>query len=144
MTEKDTYILDKLGVKVGLKVAHTKTITEEDLILFSRVTEDLHPVHVDAEYAQKTIFGGRVIHGAFTQALLQAAQSNLPGVVILLAQSTKFLKPVKIGDTITAIAEVTEARRDKGTITLKHTCVNQNREAVAEGEALVRLYEAPS
>jgi len=99
---------------------------------------------VDEEYAKKTLFGGRVVHGALAQALLQSAQANLPGVVVLLSQLTKFLKPVKIGDTITAIAEVTEARRDKGIIILKHTCMNQNGETVVDGEATVRLYEEPS
>ena len=142
--EKDISILDKLGVDIGLKVTHTKTITEEDLMLFAKVSEDFHPVHVDEEYAKKTFFGGRVVHGALAQALLQSAQANLPGVVILLSQLTKFLKPVKIGDTITAIAEVIETRRDKGIITLKHTCMNQNGETVVDGEATVRLYEEPS
>jgi len=142
--DKDISILEKLGVDIGFKVTHTKTITEEDLMLFAKVTEDLHPVHVDEEYAKKTFFGGRVVHGAFAQALLQSAQANLPGVVILLSQLTEFLKPVKIGDTITAIAEVIETRRDKGIIILKHTCMNQNGEAVTAGEAVVRLYEEPS
>lgn len=141
MAEGGTSILDKLGIDIGLRVTHTKTITESDLMLFAQVTENMHPIHVSEEYAKKTRFGGRLIHGSFMQALLQTAQGNIPGIPALLSQSTRFLKPVKVNDTITAIAEVTETRRDKGIITLKHTCVNQRGEIVAEGEAMLKYFE---
>jgi len=68
----------------------------------------------------------------------------LPGLVILLSHSSRFLKPVRIGDTITVLAEVTNARKAKGIVTLKNACTNQNGEAVVEGETTVKLYEAPA
>jgi 3-hydroxybutyryl-CoA dehydratase len=144
MTEKETSILDKLGVSIGLKVTHEKTIAAADIDSFAKVSGDYNPVHMQEEFAKKTFFGGRIAHGALSQALLSAAMAKLPGLVIFLSQSLKFLKPVKIGDTITAIAEVTDMRKDKGIITLKNTCVNQEREAVVEGEAAVRLFEPPA
>ncbi|MBA7494150.1 hypothetical protein ES702_04723 [subsurface metagenome] len=144
MAEKEASILDKLGVDVGFKTTHTKTITEADINLFAEVSGDFNPVHVREEYARKTFFEGRIAHGALAQALLSAAMAKLPGLVIFLSQSVRFLKPMRIGDTITAVAEVTETRRDKGIVTLRNTCVNQNGETVVEGEAAVRLYEEPS
>ena len=142
--DKDISILDKLGVDVGFKVTHTKTITEEDLMLFARVTEDLHPVHVDEEYAKKTLFGGRIVHGILVVGLISAAVAKLPGTTILLSQSARFLEPVRIGDTITAVAEVTETRKDKGIVTLKDTCINQNGVVVVQGETILRFHDEPA
>jgi 3-hydroxybutyryl-CoA dehydratase len=143
MTEKDTSLLERLGIEVGLKTTHMKTITEADIVLFAGVSGDFNPAHVCEEYAKKTLFGGRIAHGALAQALLSAAMAKLPGLVIFLSQSVRFLKPIRIGDTITAVAEVVETRKDKGIVTLKNTCLNQNGEMVVEGEAAVRIYEEP-
>lgn len=144
MTEKDMPILDKLGVDIGYKTTHVKTVTEKDIELFAEVSGDFNPVHMREEFARKTFFGGRIAHGVFALGLVSAAGAKLPGLVILLSMSSKFLKPVKIGDTITAVAEVIAARKDKGIVTLKNTCTNQNGEVVVEGETMIRLFEAPS
>ena len=144
MTEKDIPILDKLGVDIGYKTAHVKTITEADIALFAEVSGDFNPLHVSEEYASKTFFGGRIAHGALTQALLSAAMAKLPGLVVFLSQSIKFLKPLRIGDTITATAEVIDARKERGIVTLKNACINQEGETVTEGESTCRLYEPPS
>ncbi len=145
MTEQQQpTILDKLGVDVGYKATHVKTITEADIVLFAGVSGDFNPVHVNEEYAKKTFFGGRIAHGVIAIALLSAAMSKLPGLVILLSHTSRFIKPVKIGDTITAIAEATAVRKDKGIVTLKNSCVNQNGEVVVEGETMVRLFEPPA
>ena len=96
------------------------------------------------EYAEKTFFKGRIAHGVIALGLISAAMTKLPGVVIFLDDSNRFLAPVKIGDTITATGEVTKVRKDKGIVTLKTTCTNQNGETVVEGEWTVRLYPEPS
>ncbi len=144
MAEEDTTLLEKLGVDVGYKTSHVKTISESDIARFAEVSGDFNPVHMSEEHARKTFFGGRIAHGIIAVALLSAAVAKLPGLVILLSQSSRFLKPVKIGDTITALAEVTNTRKDKGIVTLKSICTNQNGETVVEGETTVRLYEAPA
>ena len=143
MTEKDISILDKLGVDIGYKTTHMKTITEADIVLFAGVSGDFNPVHMSEEYARKTFFGGRIAHGTIAMALFSAVGAKLPGLVILLSHSSRFLKPIRIGDTITAVAEVVDTRKDKGIVTLKNTCTNQNGEVTVEGETVVRLYEAP-
>jgi len=144
MVDKDTSILDKLGVDIGYRTIHEKAIIESDIAKFAEVSGDYNPVHMDEEYAKKTFFAGRIAHGVISIGLLSAAMAKLPGLVIFLSQTVRFLKPVRIGDTITAIAEVIDTRRDKGIVTLKNTCINQNNETIAEGEATVRLYEAPA
>ena len=144
MAENDIPILDKLGVDIGYKTTHMKTITEADINLFAEVSGDFNPVHMNEEFAKKTFFGGRIAHGVIPIALLSAVGAKLPGLVILLSMSSRFLKPVRIGDSITAVGEVTAVRKDKGIVTLKNTCTNQNGEVVVEGETLVRLFEAPS
>jgi len=137
-------ILDKLGVDVGFKTTHMKTVTEADIVIFAGMSGDFNPVHMCEEYAKKTPFGSRIAHGVIAMGLLSASMAKLPGLSILLSLSARFLKPVRIGDTITAIAEVTGTRQDRGIITLKNTCVNQKGETVVEGEATCMLSEAPS
>ena len=144
MTEKDIPILDKLGVAIGDKTTHVKTIAEADIVQYAEVSGDYNPVHMNEEYAKKTLFGGRIAHGVIAISLLSAAMAKLPGLSILLSHSSRFLKPVRIGDTITAIAEVVDTRKDKGIVTLKSTCTNQDGEVTVDGETDVRLFEAPS
>jgi 3-hydroxybutyryl-CoA dehydratase len=144
MAEKDATVLDKLGVNIGTKVSHQKTVTEADIVMFAGVSGDFNLVHTSEEYAKKTLFGGRIAHGVISLGFVSAAMTKLPGVVIFLSASDRFLAPVRIGDTITATGEVINARKDKGIVTLKTTCTNQKGEVVVEGEWTVRLYEVPS
>jgi Acyl dehydratase len=137
-------ILDKLGVDVGTKVSHMKTVTETDIGMFAGVSGDFNPVHMCEEYAKKTFFGGRIAHGVIAIGLISAAMTKLPGLVIFLSDSNKFLAPVRIGDSITATAEVIKAKKDKGIITLKTACANQKGETIVEGEWMLRLYEPPA
>jgi len=144
MTENEVTILDKLGVDVGTRVTHVKTITEADIVMFAGVSGDFNPVHVNDDYAKKTPFGGRIAHGVIALGLISAAMTKLPGLVIFLGASDKFLAPVRIGDTITATGEVVRARKDKGIVTLNASCTNQKGETIVEGEWVIRLYEEPS
>ena len=143
MAEGEISVLDKLGVDTGYKTSVAKTITETDIVMFAGISGDLNPIHINENYARKTFFGSRIAHGVLSMALLSAAGTELPGLVILLSMSGKFLKPVRIGDTITATTEVVAVRKDKAIVTLKTTCTNQNGEAVVEGETVVKLSEEP-
>lgn len=143
MAEKES-VLDKYGVDVGFKLTYERVITAEDIDLFAKVSGDFNPVHMDDDYAKKTFFKGRIAHGALSQAFLSATMAKLPGLVIFISQTLKFVNPVRIGDTITAIAEVTDTRKDKGIVTMTNTCVNQKGENIVEGEAMVRIFEKPA
>lgn len=133
--------LDKLTT--GFKTSQARTITQADIGLFASISGDFSPVHMSQEYAEKTIFGGRIAHGVISLGLLSAAMAKLPGLVIFISQSVKFLRPVRIGDTITATAEIIEIEKDRVIVRLKNTCTNQDGEVVIDGEARCRLYPPP-
>ncbi len=144
MTDKEVTILDKLGVDVGYKLEHTRTITENDIRLFAEVSGDYNPVHLDEAFASKTFFKGRIAHGMLAMVLIAAAMVKLPGLIVLLSHSSRFLKPVRIGDTISVVCVATDVRKDKGIVTCKNTCTNQHGEVVVEAETTVRLFEPPA
>ncbi|MEE8204978.1 MAG: MaoC family dehydratase [Dehalococcoidales bacterium] len=139
--DKAAFIPDDL--RVGFKASHTRTISQADIGLFASLSGDFSPIHMRQDYAEKTFYGSRIAHGVISLGLLSAAMAKLPGLVIFLSQSVKFLKPVRIGDTITATVEVIEIHREKGIVTLKNTCTNQNGETVVTGQAECRLYQPP-
>lgn len=124
--------------QVGDKASTAKTITETDVYLFAGVTGDLNPAHVNEEWAKATPFEGRIAHGMLSAGLISAVLGmKLPGPgTIYLSQSLKFTAPVRIGDTITAEAEVVEIIKEKR-LRLRTTCTNQDGTLVLEGEAVV-------
>lgn len=144
MESNKSSILKSLGIDVGMKTKHMKTITDADVVLFAGVSGDFAPVHVCEEYAKKTLFGGRIAHGMLALALISAAVAKLPGLVVYLSQTVKFLKPIRVGDSITAMIEVMEKDDSKGILQIKTSCINQNNETVVEGEARVKIYQQPS
>jgi 3-hydroxybutyryl-CoA dehydratase len=116
----------------------TKIITEEDVFLFAGITGDRNPVHISKEFAAKTRFGERIAHGMLTAGLLSAVIGmKLPGPGCLyVSQTLNFLAPVKIGDEITARAEIVEVISEKR-LKLRTQCINQRKEVVLEGEAMI-------
>ncbi len=121
----------------GQKATWTKTIGEADVYAFAGMTGDFNPLHVDKEFAARSRFGERIAHGLLTAGLISAVLGmRLPGPGgIYLSQTLKFVKPVRVGDTITATAEVLAYRPEKRILTLWTTCTNQAGETVLEGEA---------
>jgi len=95
---------------VGMQVAIRNTVSEQDVIDFARVSGDNNPLHMDEEYAKQTQFGGRIAHGALTASYISAVLGNdLPGPgAVFMDLNLKFVRPVRIGDTVVSTAEVTE------------------------------------
>lgn len=126
-------------LKVGDSAQFSKTVTETDVNDFARVTGDFNPLHIDQAYAEKTIFKGRIAHGALAIGLLSNVFGNmLPGPgTIHLSHEARFLAPVRIGDTITARIEVIELIPEKNRAKFKKTCTNQNGQEVVTGTAWV-------
>ena len=123
---------------IGQTASIGKTITEADILLFAAVSLDTNPVHLNAEAAAASIFKERVAHGMLSAGLISAVLgTQLPGAgTIYLAQTLQFRRPVKIGDTVTATAEVTALDAEKKRATLKTTCTVAGK-VVIEGEATV-------
>lgn len=124
---------------VGDRASFTKTLGEYDVYAFAGITGDLNPVHIDRVAAEASPFGARVAHGMLTASLLSTVLgSRLPGEgTIYLSQSLKFLKPVYIGDTVTATVEVAELLVEKNRVRLATRCTNEKGDVVAEGESWV-------
>lgn len=131
-------------MSVGQTAAFTKTVTETDVVLYAGITGDMNPAHLDDTWATASRFGGRIAHGMLTAGFISAVMGmHLPGPgTIYLQQTLRFARPVKIGDTITARAEVLELVPEKRRARMKTTVENQRGEIVLEGEALVMLDEA--
>jgi 3-hydroxybutyryl-CoA dehydratase len=126
-------------LSIGDSDRFSKTVTDADIYLFAGVTGDLNPAHIDEAYAQGTFFKTRIAHGMLSAGFISAViGTRLPGPgTVYLQQSLNFLAPVRIGDTVTASAEVIEKIDAKRRIRLKTTCVNQDGVEVLSGEALV-------
>jgi 3-hydroxybutyryl-CoA dehydratase len=100
--------LDEL--KPGMTASSSHTVTERDVQLFGEATGDMNPVHFDEEFARKTVFRGRVAHGALSIGYISALLgTQLPGEgSIFLSASIIFKLPVRIGDTVVTTAKVRE------------------------------------
>jgi len=124
-------------LKIGDSAQISKTITEEVINDFAKVTGDFNPLHLDQGYAEKTIFKGRIAHGLLSVGLLSSILGNiLPGYgTIYLSHDIKFLAPVRIGDTITAKVEVLELIHEKNRAEFRTTCTNQDGKIVVDGIA---------
>ncbi|RMF36009.1 MAG: MaoC family dehydratase [Chloroflexi bacterium] len=125
--------------QVGERASLTRTITEDDVIAFARLTGDTNPLHLDEAYARTTRFGRRIAHGLLTAGLISALLgTELPGPgAIYLEQRLRFTRPVYLGDTVTATVEVLSFREEKGVLTLRTDCFNQEGEPVLTGEAVL-------
>ncbi|MEM1751059.1 MAG: MaoC/PaaZ C-terminal domain-containing protein [Archaeoglobaceae archaeon] len=114
-----------------------KTITEADIVNFAGVSGDWNRIHLDEEFAKKTIFGKRIAHGLLTLAItsglitrLRLTEDSL--IAFYGIDKLRFTKPVFIGDTIRAVVEV-EGKEDKGdygVVAFKISTLNQNEEVV--------------
>jgi 3-hydroxybutyryl-CoA dehydratase len=124
-------------MKIGDSAQISKTITEEIVNEFARVTGDINPVHTDQTYAEKTRFKGRIAHGVYSLGLFSTLLGNiLPGYgTIYLSQEVKFLAPVRVGDTITARVELVELLPEKNRVKFRTTCMNQDGTLVVDGFA---------
>jgi 3-hydroxybutyryl-CoA dehydratase len=126
-----------MQLKLGDRASLRKTITENDVIEFARITLDTNPLHLDEEFAKQTRFGGCIVHGMFGASLISAVIGTELGGPIYLGQTLKFLKPIRVGETITAYAEVISVQEDKNIVTLSTSVTNEEGLEVIKGEASV-------
>ncbi len=126
-----------------MKAEFSKTVTEADVVMFAGVTGDFNPAHVDAVAAERGPFAGRIAHGMLSASFISTVLAmRLPGPgTIYLSQGLRFLRPVRIGDTVTARVEVAETMAAKRRVRLATWVENQDGEKVVEGEALVMVPE---
>jgi len=135
---REGYFLEDL--RTGQAAEFAKTITEADIVSFAGITGDTNPVHIDAVYAEATIFKGRIAHGMLSAGLISAVFGTiLPGPgAIYISQSLRFKAPVRIGDKVTARCTLTEIEAPKKRA--KFTCeCRVGDKIVIEGEAVLMV-----
>jgi 3-hydroxybutyryl-CoA dehydratase len=133
---------DALPVKVGDRAEYERTVTVEDVKMFGDVTGDTNPLHRDPAYAAKTRFGEPIAHGMLSAGYISAALGTKLApdcCAVYLSQTLRFLRPVKMGDTIKAVAEVKGVDPEKRQFTIETVCYNQGGDPVVKGEAVILL-----
>ena len=125
---------------LGQTASIRKTITEADILIYSGISLDTNPIHVDTESARQSIFGERIAHGMLVAGLISAViGTKLPGPgTLYLDQSLRFIAPVKIGDTVTATVEVASLNVDRRRVKLKTICTVGDA-TVIDGVAYVQI-----
>ena len=126
---------------VGDRIEHEirRTVTETDNLLFSTMTHNPQPLHIDLEAAKASEFGQILVNGTFTFALmvgLSVSETTLGTLVANLGYDKLVMpKPVFIGDTMRATSDVVElkesrSRPEAGIVTFRHELINQRGEVV--------------
>jgi len=125
-------------LEIGMSRQLCKVIADQDIALFAEISTDHNPVHLDEDYASKTVFEGRIAHGMLTAGLISAViGEQLPGHgTIYLSQSLKFMAPVRPGDAVLAKVTVTAIDPARRRVTLETRC-SVGDTLVLKGEALV-------
>ena len=125
------------SIPMGQKAYFSKTVTEGDVALFAGITGAFEPLSMNQEFAEKTPYLSRMVQTMLlaTYTWPVSTQIASPGAVTIAQEST-FLKPVKIGDTITAVGEVTQKIMEKKIVIVRTTCYNQDGEMVMDGSVV--------
>lgn len=123
---------------IGDYATFTKTLTEDELVLFAAASGDINPVSLDTEYAKKTTYKERIGHGMWAGSLISAALSTVipgPGTVHL-EQNLKFNGAIRLGDTLTVTLTVKE-KLERHRVTMDCTVKNQDNVEILTGTSLV-------
>ena len=123
---------------VGQKAELTRKVQKSDIEMFTAISGDHNPLHYNNDLAQKTKFGGIIVQGGVTSAILNAVVAEkLPGPgTVFLHVNWDFRVPVKPGDIITGIVEIVSVRSDKPITEMKTKVVLADGTIALEGEAL--------
>jgi len=135
--------LDQLSV--GQSEVITRTITADDVIAFARLSGDYNALHVDDEFAARTEFGSRVVHGFLHASLLSTLVGmKIPGAgALYLSQTIEFSAPVFIGDTVEARGRIERIDRETRIVELDTEIINQHGGKVLAGKARAKVLRLP-
>jgi acyl dehydratase len=123
---------------VGQVAERSRTVTAEDIRLFTEISGDRNPLHYDTAAARASRFGEIIVQGGVTSAILNAVVAEeLPGPgTVFLEVHWRFKAPVRPGDTITGRVEVKEVREDKPLTKLDTRVTRDDGTVVLEGDAV--------
>ena len=143
MDDRHGYYFEDLAP--GMSAVFSKTITEADLLMFAGVSGDTNPLHLDEDFASRTMFESRIAHGMLTASLVSTVLgTRLPGPgAVYVSQNMRFLAPVRIGDTVIARAQVAELVGQAAPRAHDHG-LHGRREKVLDGEAVLMVPARPT
>lgn len=124
--------------KVGQTAERTRRVSSRDIELFTEISGDTNPLHYDERAARSTPFGGIVVQGGVTTAILNAVVAeDLPGPgTVFLQTNWSFKAPVRPGDSITGQVEIMKVRADKPITELRARVIRDDGTVVLEGDAV--------
>lgn len=124
--------------EVGQTARRSRNVAARDIELFTEMSGDRNPLHYDESAASATAFGGIVVQGGVTSAILNAVVAeDLPGPgTVFMQVNWKFLAPVRPGDAITGEVKVTKVRRDKPITELETRVLRNDGTVVLDGSAV--------
>ncbi len=126
--------------KIGEKRTNVVKYSTEKVEAFAKLSGDANPIHLNEEFAKKSLFGNRIVHGILVASQISSLLANeLPGPgSVYLNQELKFVNPVYHGDEIICIVEVIDLNEDKNIIILDTICKNNNNLLVIIGKAIIK------
>ncbi len=124
----------------GMTDVYGKTITDADIVMFAGISGDTNPVHLNSEFANDTVFEGRIAHGMLIASFISTViGTKLPGPgCIYVSQNLRFKAPVKTGDTVLTRVSVEKLIAERKFVELSTVCTVDGK-PVIEGEATVMV-----
>lgn len=127
----------------------SKTLTDAHFLMYAAISGDTHPIHYDVEYAKNTPFRAPIAHGLLLTGLMALGGSNAGDVcdgLAMVEQGTRYLRPVKVGDTVHPEFEIEDVWRDdkqRSFCRFKTLLLNHKGETMAEGFHVYRILAKP-
>lgn len=142
LQERKPYYFEDL--EVGMEATYSATVREEDIVAFAELSGDKNPVHLDREYAAKTIFKEPIAHGMLTACFISTVFGmELPGPgAIYITQTLNFKAPVKIGATVVARVSLVNLVPAKRRALFDCFCTVDGK-IVVDGEAMLMVPGRP-
>jgi 3-hydroxybutyryl-CoA dehydratase len=143
MAARQVYYFEDL--ELGMEASVVRTVTAADILAFAEITGDWNPVHLDADFAAKTVFRQPIAHGMLTAGYISAVFGcELPGPgAIYVSQTLNFRAPVRVGDSVLAKVRVVELYPAKRRVRFECVC-HVDGKAVLEGEAVLMVAARPA
>jgi acyl dehydratase len=132
-------------IDIGRTQVLVHTVSAAEVDAFGKLSGDLNPLHMNDRFATESIFGGRIVHGMLSAALVSATHTALTGPgFVYVGQELRFLRPLFIGETITITVTVIEKKPAKRVLIMDTMIRNQDGKAILGGlSALKELPPAP-
>ncbi len=132
---------DNFSFQVGDQLKWERAISAEDVRQFAEIVGDLNPIHLDAQFAEKSFFKKRIVHGAFLAGLISKVLGmDFPGQgTVYISQNSVFKRPVYVDTTVSVEIKVTQVIPEKRRLVLDTNILNSAGEVCLAGSATVWL-----